>query len=667
MTRLTSTCSICAGSTRTERIRGIQLEPELDPVADEAGKHVREPFDQAIELDGTGLQQLLAAEGEQLSGEPGRAVGRTVDLLGVLMLDASGRDAVEQQVRVAADRRQQIVEIVRDATGKAADTLEALRLPEIALELLALGHVAKDGDVPAGQNVRPGRELGLAHGAVGPDDVVRASHGALLEQGAPRRPGLFGRSAHRTDSHADELVVAAAEYLAGRWVHVDVSALVVRDDHRLERAVEDGAEQVLALLALGDVDEEPLFEQRLAVCIAHRAHRVEYPAHRAVGANDAIFELERATMLSRCALTARYQLQVVGVDRANPELGLLEPLRGRVAVQLLDLRAHVGGLHRRLDGVYVRDERQLLDQTPVLLLDPPLIADVDDDAAVANLALQLDREVRQQVRGSLARALEADLLLDKWLACRVHAFEERRHFRGDSGGKLCKRAPEMVLRSGTVHLGQRIIDAQIAAIAVGNAHARRRVAEEGFGLRPLGGELALELLLAGHVGQMAVHVELAVVVTVDDTDVPDPNLAAVPSRDPVLDRHLLVGLAHLGERREEARKILRCHAPLPEVRRLAELVQVEAEQRLHLRADEDGPRRRLEPDHVGHDRQTVDDYSCAAFFEGRRHASTLARASPGGHTEKRWFGCHPKRGFPPTTRRSGIRSAHGRGSRALAD
>ena len=55
----------------------------------------------------------------------------------------------------------------------------------------------------------------------------------------------------------------------------------------------------------------------------------------------------------------------------------------------------------------------------------------------------------------------------------------------------------------------------------------RRVAEERLGLRALGGELALELFLAGDVDEIAVDVELAVVVAIDDADVAHPHLASV--------------------------------------------------------------------------------------------------------------------------------------------
>jgi hypothetical protein len=56
----------------------------------------------------------------------------------------SGVSSYEQLLRVAADHGEQVVEVVGDATGEAADRLQALCLPQLFLELFALGDVATD-------------------------------------------------------------------------------------------------------------------------------------------------------------------------------------------------------------------------------------------------------------------------------------------------------------------------------------------------------------------------------------------------------------------------------------------------------------------------------------------------------------------------------------------
>ena len=46
-----------------------------------------------------------------------------------------GRELLEQQVGVAEDRGEQVVEVVRDAAGEPADRFHLLRLPELLFAL----------------------------------------------------------------------------------------------------------------------------------------------------------------------------------------------------------------------------------------------------------------------------------------------------------------------------------------------------------------------------------------------------------------------------------------------------------------------------------------------------------------------------------------------------
>jgi hypothetical protein len=63
------------------------------------------------------LENLLAAEGEQLSRQAGRALGGCGNLLqfGLFVRVIAG----DEKVRVAADHGEQIVEVVRDSAGSA--------------------------------------------------------------------------------------------------------------------------------------------------------------------------------------------------------------------------------------------------------------------------------------------------------------------------------------------------------------------------------------------------------------------------------------------------------------------------------------------------------------------------------------------------------------------
>src|SRR5205814_1298485 len=126
-----------------------------------------------------------------------------------------------------------------------------------------------------------------------------------------------------------------------------------------------GPEELLALLAGGDVDDESLLIEWNAVGIEGRLHQVEQPAGAPVGAYEAVLELEWVAALARLPLGEANSIEIVGMDDRVPEVGILEEGLRRMA-ELLDLGAHVCVLEHGLQVVDVRDERQLLDQPPVL-------------------------------------------------------------------------------------------------------------------------------------------------------------------------------------------------------------------------------------------------------------------------------------------------------------
>src|SRR6185503_9104781 len=63
---------------------------------------------------------------------------------------------------------QEVVEVVGDASGEAAEGLHALGLAQLALQLAGLRDVAQDGEMAAGKEVGGDGELDLPTGAVGP-------------------------------------------------------------------------------------------------------------------------------------------------------------------------------------------------------------------------------------------------------------------------------------------------------------------------------------------------------------------------------------------------------------------------------------------------------------------------------------------------------------------
>jgi hypothetical protein len=151
------------------------------------------------------VQHLAAAEREQLARERGRLRGGAGDLRELLAAVAARED-----LGVAGDHRQQVVEVVRDAAGEAADRLHLLRVAQPALEPLALADVVGEHERGAAALERdpPGRDLDRRSAsrpcASGARSSARASPAAagLTSRASPGRP----RRADVGDRHRQELV-----------------------------------------------------------------------------------------------------------------------------------------------------------------------------------------------------------------------------------------------------------------------------------------------------------------------------------------------------------------------------------------------------------------------------------------------------------------------------
>ena len=89
-----------------------------------------------IQVQHARLQHLHAAERQQLARQRHGAVGGFANLLGAALQGIVGFRAIQKQIAVAANDGQQIIEIVRDAAGQAADGFHLVRLAQAFLELL---------------------------------------------------------------------------------------------------------------------------------------------------------------------------------------------------------------------------------------------------------------------------------------------------------------------------------------------------------------------------------------------------------------------------------------------------------------------------------------------------------------------------------------------------
>src|SRR5690606_37710264 len=115
----------------------VSLEAQIDLRSEEPPQHGPELFGDRPHVDGSWLERLPPTEREELPGQARRAVGRVVDLAEAIAKRWLVRMS-EQEVGVSLDDGQEVVEVVRDASGEPSERLEALRLVELFEELRAL-------------------------------------------------------------------------------------------------------------------------------------------------------------------------------------------------------------------------------------------------------------------------------------------------------------------------------------------------------------------------------------------------------------------------------------------------------------------------------------------------------------------------------------------------
>jgi len=98
----------------------------LDALADRAAEHLGHVGDLPTKVHHLGLQGLAPREGEQLAGQLGGAVGAVQGVLDPLLAFAVLHVAGDQ-LEIAADDLQDVVEVVRHPAGQVAHRFHALR------------------------------------------------------------------------------------------------------------------------------------------------------------------------------------------------------------------------------------------------------------------------------------------------------------------------------------------------------------------------------------------------------------------------------------------------------------------------------------------------------------------------------------------------------------
>ena len=115
----------------------VHLEPDV--ITDGAAHQLLHLEHHPVQLDGPGLEHLLAAERQQLPGQIARAPIATDDLVQLVPDRVILGQLVAHDIDVQHDRHQEVVEVVRDAAREPPHRLVPLRVPELLLQSVALG------------------------------------------------------------------------------------------------------------------------------------------------------------------------------------------------------------------------------------------------------------------------------------------------------------------------------------------------------------------------------------------------------------------------------------------------------------------------------------------------------------------------------------------------
>ena len=207
----------------------------------------------------------------------------------------SSLETLDQELAVARDRRQEVVEVVGDAPGEATHGFHLLRLPQLRLELRRPRQVAHDGDVPSWAHIGGRDELDLARAAVRPPQADLRFPRPVAQE-APPQLGHALFTEQIVDAQLGRFFVRDAEQLSGRLVQIDESAFVVGHEHRHDGMLERRCEEQVRLALGGDVLDVGHDVRRRAVVPAHERDRQVSPEHGSVLAHVALLALIRVAL-----------------------------------------------------------------------------------------------------------------------------------------------------------------------------------------------------------------------------------------------------------------------------------------------------------------------------------------------------------------------------------
>ncbi len=309
------------------------LDVEHDLLADGALEEPRHVVDALADIEAPGIERLAARECQQAARQLGAALGageRGFDQLGRLGIVVA---TVGQQVEIADDDRQVVVEVVRQPAGELADGLHALDLAQALLHADPFGDVDAHRHRPAAQRAVVGdvQDPAVGHPPFGdfPSGALELGQ-PLGNEGRRRLAGRQGNVAVLDGGRnvllepvADREHVRRFEIVAEDLAIVQHQPAIAIEQHDAVGHALDGIGEIVARagelalghLALGDVEDEALHRFDLAVADADRVRAVPHPAVGPVGMAHAVFQLERAIGGEIALDGLPDHLAVIGMDQ----------------------------------------------------------------------------------------------------------------------------------------------------------------------------------------------------------------------------------------------------------------------------------------------------------------------------------------------------------------
>jgi hypothetical protein len=137
--------------------------------ADQSPQHSFHSGHDGVQIEHLGIQDLLAAECQELTGQHRGSIPGLANLLEMGSPRFRQRQAGTKQLAITENGREEVVEVVGDASGQYAHRFDLLRLTELILQLLA-GRIAQ----------RQGCQIGDVGGEM-----------LLFQSPLPRRPHVL--------------------------------------------------------------------------------------------------------------------------------------------------------------------------------------------------------------------------------------------------------------------------------------------------------------------------------------------------------------------------------------------------------------------------------------------------------------------------------------------